>query len=190
MSGKEAIIERIIADAQDQANDIVSEAQTAAKDICAAAESKVKANRQKATEKLIEDGEEILRRRMSVANLDAKKSRLFAKQKLLETVFDEAREAVLALDDEKYLLLIEKLIKGFSAEGETVTIAERDKKRITKKFLDGFGKKLTLSDSFGDFDGGIMLSKDGYDKNLTLDVLLDESRERVENKVAETLFGE
>ncbi|HRX14172.1 MAG TPA: V-type ATP synthase subunit E family protein [Eubacteriales bacterium] len=190
MSGKETIIERILSDAETKAEEIIADANSRAESIYAQANENVSSKHSKAKQKAASDATENLRRRMSVAGLDAKKSRLYAKQKLLEQAFVDAGKAVVAMDDKTYCELIGKLITRYAADGENVIICENDSKRITQTFLNKFDKNLKLAKNFGDFEGGIILAKGEYEKNLTLDVLLDESRERVENKVATVLFKE
>lgn len=190
MTGKDAIIEKILTDAQNKRDSIIAEADANAEKLiddakasCQTALIEEKA-KYEATEK------ELIRRKLSVATLDAKKNNLAVKQRLLETAFVTAHKKVIELPDKEYLALIGKLIVSFAEVGEVVTIAANDSKRITQEFLTKFGKELSLSKTHGDFDGGIILSKQGYDKNLTLDVLMVESREQLEDKVAEALFLE
>jgi len=190
MSGKEAIIERILSDAQTHAEEIISDATARADSIRTQAKEAAALKYDKAKLKSVADAAETMRRRMSVAGLDAKKSKLHAKQKLIETAFENAGNAVVKMDDKAYGEMISKLITRYASDGESVIICKNDAKRITQSFLNKFDKNLKLSNKFGDFDGGIILAKGEYEKNLTLDVLLDESRERVENKVASVLFKE
>ncbi len=187
---EKAIIERIIADAQKQSEDIIADAKIKAKSTTTKASQIVEENLTKAKEKCNLDSQETLRRRMSVANLDAKKHRLFVKQQLINETFELARKKIINLSDADYLKLIGNIINKYAVSGETVTISANDKKRITQEFLDNAKLDLKLSKEYGNFDGGVVLSKSGYDKNLTLDVLIKESRENVEDKVALVMFEE
>ena len=51
------------------------------------------------------------------------------------------------------------------------------------------GINLTLSDKFGDFDGGLILSENGVDKNFTFEVEVALLKEQTEAKTAKEIFG-
>lgn len=189
MSGTTSLAEKILLDVQAKIDKINADTEKSVEEILQKAQTEIEAEQLKLDAQCTADGEEINRRRLSVANLDAKKYQLSQKQLLVEKAYATAAEK-LHEDGRKYLKLIGKLITRYAETGETVTICEGDKKRITKAYLDGFGKKLTLNSQYGDFSGGIILSSKGYDKNLTLEVVLRQIREESENEVIEILFGE
>lgn len=188
MNGKEAIIEKIISDAKSKSNEMLSLANAKAKDISNEAQSQSDQRFELTKKTLAEQNSENLRRRMLVAQLDGKKLSLKMRQELLSDAFFQAREQVKALPKEKYLALISRLIKQYAEQDENVVICKNDAEKIDQKFLDTFMLNLKLSEKFGDFDGGIVLCKRGYDKNLTLDVLMKELREQKEDEVANCLF--
>ena len=58
-----------------------------------------------------------------------------------------------------------------------------------EKFAKEKGISLTLADKLGDFDGGIVLSENGVDKNFTFDVEVALLKEQTEANVAKEIFG-
>lgn len=108
----------------------------------------------------------------------------------MDECFSTALKKLRALDDKKYLSVIGALLTEAEG-GEKIIIAKRDKGLITGKFVESVlkGKKFTLS-AEGDFTGGVILSSDKYDVNLTFEALLSEMREDGAGEVAEILFGE
>ncbi|MDE6189496.1 MAG: hypothetical protein K2G37_04345 [Clostridia bacterium] len=192
MNNKDAIIQKIIDDANKAADDNIREAEETASQVLARAQKEVDryldANADKA-DALYADA---LSRSGVVANLDCKKLTLNAKKEVIAKVFDEAAAEIKA-DKKGYLALVEKMIVTCCDDKDEVVVCESDDKIITKKFVDDISKKvakkLTKSSTFGDFKGGVMLVGKNYDKNLTLDLELEGVREKVESKIVEILFG-
>lgn len=189
MSGTTTLTEKILQDAETQCQEIIAKAQSKADGIIAKADAEIAEEKQRLELEREAEAAEINRRRMSTAKLDAKKDELALKQQLMQSVYNTAAEKLLS-SNKDYIAFVGKLLKKYADKGETVIIAETDKKRITQSFLDGFKKGLVLSKEYGTFRGGIMLSKEGYDKNLTLDLVFDQTRESTENAVTKILFGE
>lgn len=85
------------------------------------------------------------------------------------------------------------MIASAADDGDVVVISENDKNVLTKAVFDKIsakiGKKLTLSDTFGNFKGGVMLLGKGVDKNLTFESELALLRDEVEPEVAKIMFS-
>lgn len=78
-------------------------------------------------------------------------------------------------------------------DGDVVTISKREKDIVTTELLAQFAKEkgisLTLSDKLGDFDGGVILSENGVDKNFTFEIEVALLKEQTEANVAKEIFG-
>lgn len=78
-------------------------------------------------------------------------------------------------------------------DGDVVTISQREKDIVTTESLAQFAKdkgiSLTLSDKLGDFDGGVILSENGVDKNFTFEIEVALLKEQTEANVAKEIFG-
>ena len=192
MTGKEAIIEKIRADARQKVNSTLAEGARKAQEAIALARAGVKIYKDRNMSESYAERDEIINRRITVANLDVKKLILKAKVTAIDKAFEEATKEIKA-DKSRYLELIKRMIK-FADDGDTVIISESDKDVITGQFIDecakNYGKKISLSREYGAFIGGIMLSGDNSDKNLTLEAELSELRGKYESQIAEMLFGE
>lgn len=189
---KEAIVEKIISDANLRADSIVGEANAKVDEIISAAAAECKAylySFKSETDKLVAD---VDARSKTVAELDARKLMLAAKTKVLDVVYERTLEDLRNLDKDAYSALIFAMLDN-AKDGDVVTISKREKNIVTKKSLDEFAKKkgitLTLSDKFGDFDGGVVLSENGVDKNFTFEVEVALLKEQTEAKVAKEIFG-
>lgn len=194
MNSSKVILDKIISDNQKIIDENIQKAQATANEIIETAENE----KQKAildykqTEKATYD--EIIRRRVTVAKLDAKKLLMNARRQAVDNLFGAAKSQILAYDTKKYLELIANMLKKYAEDGDIVIICEADSKRITAKFVDeqakALGIKLGFSKEFGSFEGGIILRGKACDKNLSLDVELASLREQEETQIAKMLFEE
>lgn len=188
---KDAIIKKIISDAELKSQEIVSEATKNSEAKISAAKKKAEDILNKAKNDSVTLKHDILVRQKTVADLDKRKVLLNAKQEVIDEVFSEALKELVSLKKEEYLDIITRLIKQYSEDGDEIIKGKGDK-HITNEYVENLSKelkkKLSLSKEEGNFNGGIMLSQKGCDKNLTFEALLRLSRDENEYKVAEILF--
>ena len=192
MNNKEAIIQKILDDAEQVARSNIDEAEKTARQIKERAEREVEKFKQENLTKADDLYADALERSKVVSNLDCKKLLLNAKKATIDKAFAEAVDDIMK-DKKGYLSLIEKMISSCAEDGDTVVICKEDEKVITKKFVTDLaakiGKKVTLSKDFGDFKGGVILEGKNYDKNLTLELELSAIRQETESKISKILFG-
>lgn len=189
---KEAIVEKIISDAHLRADAIIGEANAKADEVISAAAEECKAylyNFKAETDKMVLDVEA---RSKTVAELDAKKLALAAKTKVLDVVYERTLDNLRNLDKDTYSELIFAMLQN-AKDGDVVTISKREKDIVTTESLAQFAKEkgisLTLSDKLGDFDGGVILSENGVDKNFTFEIEVALLKEQTEANVAKEIFG-
>lgn len=117
---------------------------------------------------------------VKLGELEAGKVMLRAKQECVGLVYDGVRERILDAPDAEYLALVKKLISEYAEDGDEVIISSRDTKRITADWLEKAAgkKKLALSKSIGEFSGGIVLRNKRFDRDLSVDAIVDELKER------------
>ena len=194
MNNKEVIIEKIIKDAMAVSNDNISKAQKEADEIIEAAKKTAQEYSDAQLPKGDIQAEEIITRRAMVANLDCKRIMLSKKTEIVDSVFNSVADYMRKKDKKTYLALIANMIKKSASDNDVVVICEKDKDIITQKEIDAISKeakkKLTLSKTFGDFDGGVMLCGEKFDKNLTFELEFEQIKEESEEKLAKILFGE
>lgn len=189
---KEAIIDKILSDANLKADAIIGEANEKADEIISIAAAQCKEYLQQNNAEIDKLTLDIDARSRSVAELDARKLLLAAKTQVLDSVYAKTLEKLRNLDKEQYSALIFSMLEN-AKDGDVVTISEREKDIITKESLADFAQKkgisLTLADKFGDFDGGVVISENGVDNNFTLEVEVALLREQTETKIAKEIFG-
>lgn len=189
---KEAIVDKIISDAHLRAESIIGEANAKADEVISVAAEECKAylyNFKAETDKMVFDVEA---RSKTVAELDAKKLALAAKTKVLDVVYERTLDNLRNLDKDTYSELIFAMLQN-AKDGDVVTISKREKDIVTTESLAQFAKEkgisLTLSDKLGDFDGGVILSENGVDKNFTFEIEVALLKEQTEANVAKEIFG-
>lgn len=193
MDGQQKIIDKILSDATHDAGEMLSEALKKAEALVAAKQAEADAEYDISVEEARKAGEEVVRRRLTVADLEVKKLLLSAKKQAVDEAFEESLKKLLALPKEEYTALVESMIASAADDGDVVVISENDKNVLTKAVFDKIsakiGKMLTLSDTFGNFRGGVMLLGKGVDKNLTFESELALLRDEVEPEVAKIMFS-
>lgn len=189
---KEAIVDKILCDAQNKANSFVEDARVKADGIIAESAEQCKAylfSSKVETDRMCDDIES---RSNTVAELDAKKLILGAKIKIIDAIFARALEKMRTLDDERYKELLLGML-NIAEDGDVITLSAREKELLTKDDVDKFAKsrgiKLTLAENVGDFEGGMVFSGKGVDKNLTFDTEIAIIRDEMETSIAKEVFG-
>lgn len=189
---KEAIIDKILSDANLKGDAIIGEANEKANEIISLAANQCKDYLYKSKTEIDRLTLEIDERSRSVAELDARKLLLAAKAQVLDSVYAKTLEKLRNLEKEQYSALIFSMLEN-AKDGDVVTVSEREKDIVTKESLADFAKKkgisLTLADKFGDFDGGVIISENGVDNNFTLEVEVALLREQTETKIAKEIFS-
>ncbi len=196
--GADRIIQRVLDDAQARADSIKAEA--AEKTEAVESEAKEKANRRKdqILEQARKSAAEQKSRIIGMAQLEARKKLLAAKQELIGEAFQRALDELSILDGRDYLAIIHDLLLEMTDTGtETVIFNERDQKRITEDFWKEVNKSLTdqgkkgelgLSEETRTIKGGFILQRGGLEMNCSFESLLKRKRDELEYGVAELLF--
>ena len=184
----EKITARILQEAQAEADSLKksAEEETAA----AIAEAKAQADQIAADKaaQAVSDAAVLVERKKSVAELEARKMRLAAKQDMIEKSFTEAMKVLKAMPEADYLNFLQGQLKGFS-EGEVVLNAE-DKKKIGASLAKNLaGTGLTVSEETANIQGGFILKNGSVSVNGSLESILEGEKKQITAKIAQTLFS-
>lgn len=199
MQGIERIKEKIIEEAEREKARILSEADSKAKEIFERAKKKAEETENIIIEKAKKQAEEEKRKIISMAELEEKKRLLQAKQEIIDGVFKEAKDKIRQMDDESYKNLIFKMLIQSAAGDEEVVVAENDRERITKEFIEKVNEELKKQGKQGDLkitsyskdiSGGFILRSKNIEINGTFEYLIAVKREELETEVAKILFEE
>ena len=194
MKGTEKIIAHIRADAKSQADAVLAKAEEQAAQIRAEYDkqaAQVYADKVRAGTKACQDQMDSVQR---IANMEAKKTLLGVKQEMVSLSFEKAQALLTALPEEKYVAFLAALAAKAAVTGdEEIVLNARDREAVgaavvkaaNEKLADG---KLTLSDSCGDFKGGLILRRGSIEANCTAELLVDLCRGDLSAQLAKVLF--
>ena len=195
MNGIETITARILSDARAEAEQTAAEAKARADAIQAEAQAQADAEAEKILRKGQQDAEQRRQRLGSVAQLEARKLVLEAKQQMVSRAFSGALDRLCKLEGEEAVQLLAKLAASASAAGsEEVILRPQDRQAIGERVVQQAnqllgGGRLTLSEETRPLSGGLVLRSGPVETNCAFDTLVDLRREQLSATVAGLLFG-
>jgi len=199
VEGAEKIIARILEDARLKASNNIKEAEKQASDIINAAKEEAEKKRTVIIENALKNADEMKKRAISVAELEARKIKLKAKQEIITSVFEKAITALNSLPAETYAKILCNMIISSVAKGnEEVVLSIRDKERLGKEFIDDINRKLAekglkgdlrLSEQTANINGGFILKSGDIEMNNSFDALIKMKRNELEPEIIKILFG-
>ncbi|MHC4365162.1 MAG: V-type ATP synthase subunit E [Planctomycetota bacterium] len=194
-------------DAEQVIKKILSEANNEAAKIKAEADEKQAAQQSKLAQQLSEykkqsgilakkAAEEKKEHLLAAARMDIAKEYLAAKGKMLDEVFEKAREQMQNLRDDEYIQHMTKRMLDAVETGDEEIIVDKNEKRIDQEFIKninrelgpGFKGNLRLADEKQNLGAGFILRRGKIKTNLSLDVLLERARKELEIELAKELF--
>jgi len=198
LAGAEKLIEKIIGDAQRDAEVYWNEA-----------EEKKQAMRDKLNKEIDKRKAEIVRlsdeavrenkkRMAAVYDLEYRKQLLCAKQEMMGEAKTLAMQKLSSLSDDQYLAVLKQRLIDCAVSGKGGIIVSKNEKLIDKAFLHDINKALKKSFGTGelellsekrDFTGGFVYVDGGLEIDMSLEALLGEAWQQSETDVAAVLFG-
>lgn len=178
--GAQAEAEKIIADAENRAAEIIAAAKAEAETEA----EKIKAEAEKKAELIINSGK-------SSAELLKRDTALKCRRELIEKALTAVTEAVMAYGDKDYFDFLLTLIKRekLCGKGE-VYLSAKDKNRDTAAFKSELNAlDITLSDTFADINGGFILKYGDIQINGELSALIHEKRDVLTDELNKALFN-
>ena len=189
MQGKQKIIDDILSSAKATAKAIVAEAEAEVRAELDALRAELDAAQKEALERADAAAKELFDGQVKLGELEANKALLAAKQACVSAVYYGVKRKILSAPDAEYLKILQAVIVKYCEDGDEV-IAGKSDKRVTaewlKKVSSAAKKKLTLSKEKGDFEGGVILRNAKFDRDLTVDAIVEELKEQT---VYDTVTG-
>lgn len=196
MKGIEKITARITQEAQAEIDQVLSDARSEAAQI--AARYQAQADNEAASlaarnEKAAAEREERL---VSVAQMEARKVTLAAKQEMVEQVYRRALEKLRAMPQEQYTAVLAALLVQASSTGaEEVVFSPEDRDKAGKAAVAKANEQLpkgaaglTVSKETRPIAGGFILKDNNVEVNCTFDTLVRLQRAETAGAVAKKLF--
>jgi len=189
----ETITEKIRKAADDEAEALIVKAQADRDDILGKAEKQADAIRKEMEKKAAQDGVLFKERKVSVAELEARKLELATKQTAITRSFALALEQMSSMDQNAYVKLLVKAVSEAGVKDGELLFNKKDRESIGKKVVDEVnGKddtvKVTLAEDTIDAKGGFVLRKGSMEINATLETMVNAVKEAVTPEVVEALF--
>ena len=184
----EKITARILQEAKDEAASLVAAAEKEVSGKLAEANAQAMEIAAKSSAKAKEDVEILKERKKSVAELEARKMHLAAKQELIGKSFEQATAELADLPVEETLAFLKEQLAGYT-KGE-VLLSAKDQARLgdkLAKLLEGSG--LTVSRETADIAGGFILRDGSVSVNGSLESLLEAEKKQITAKIADLLFA-
>jgi len=190
MSRLDKIIDHITQEAREEADKILSSARNEAAKLISTgkrdADEKVKTIAKQSGL----DVAAAVKRIQSASELQEKRIILQAKQEEIEKVFSKAVEELESLDDEKYFKVLEGMISRYSSgEAGRICMSAKDIARMPDSFKKAAEKAhLSIDDTPANISGGFILSYGDIEENCSFDVLINTSKEELQDKIGQLLF--
>ena len=194
MKGTEKIIAHIQADAKAQADAILAQAEQQCASIREDYDKKATELYGEKIRRGVQDCQDKADSVERIARMEARKSILALKQDMVSRSFALACEKIVGLPEEQYIELLTKLAAEAAVTGdEEIVLNARDKAAVGEKLCAAVNKKLSggklsLSDSTGDFAGGLILRRGSIEVNCTVELLVELCRGDMSAQIAGVLF--
>ncbi len=193
MNGIERITQRITSDAQAEADRILGDARAEAARITAEFQAQADGENKELSERNRRAAQEREERLVSMAQMEARKVLLAAKQEVVEKAFALALDRLCAMPEDRYVAVLADLMAQASSTGtEEVVFSPKDKKKVGKLAVDkanaASGKHLTLSKETAEIRGGFLLKDRNVEVNCTFETLVRLQKGPASGAVAKLLF--
>lgn len=196
MSGLDKITARILEESAAKAKEITDEAKQKAEAITADGQRKTAEECERINKKAETVVLNTAEKGRTSAQLRHKQILLAGRQELIHEVIDTARQELSSLNDAEYKEFIVKLFnRHLPSQDAKLQLNAKDKTRLGVDTLEALkaaalanGAKLTISDEPADIKNGFVLSYGGVEENCTIDALLDQSMDDMQDKVKDILF--
>jgi len=194
----EQVLEKIRADAQRQADEILSAAREQTSAERARLQTDLDAFRQQTESLARKAGEEEKAHLLAAARMETARELLAEKRAVLDGIFAETLKRLQGLPDEEYRKLASKLMLEAVETGEEEVILDRHERRIGPELIDEVSRRLSRDDRRGalrvsdqrlDLGGGFVLRRGKIMTNVSFGVLMEQARKDLEIELAGMLFG-
>lgn len=183
MSNLDNIIEEILQDAENEANNIIKNVEIEVEALVGKTESEAQKKADKIIEKAKVEALQSKDRIISNSNLTARDNVLVAKQTMINKVFEMAKEKLKDVSHEDYLRFVENSLKKLEIKENSELILTEKEKNLTDGSL--FGIKVsdeTVQSGFSLKNGKILF-------NNEFGTIVDILKEDLEQEVANKLFS-
>lgn len=183
----QALTDRIRADAEAEAEEIIRTAKERAAEEVKLAETQAAREREKEEAAVAERIRAMDEGSAATVRLESKKIALAARRRVIDGIYDGALAKLNALGEKETLALFSRLLDEYAEEGDEVVLSEKfafpiGAEKIAEK------KKLRLSRERAKINGGFILRGKFSDCDISYAALLERDREEYQSELARKLF--
>lgn len=194
MGAEEKILEGIISDAEAQGDEIIARAKAQSELILAKAKDEAKAYSAEVVSSALMKAKTIKDNAESSASLVVRDGKLAKKREEILKTVELAKKHIVSLEDEIYFNKLLNLIKDYARSEEgTLLLGGADLKRniaLLEAALKKENINIKIADNQADISGGFILKYGSIEYNLSIDAIIDEKKELIEDKINTILFSE
>ena len=194
----EAIVDKIVGDAQKEAEKIITEVQEKVEGIEKTGKVDIEETCSRILQKAKDESIKRRERLKIAADMEFRKGELEEKQMAISLAFDQALKEIQNLGKAEYQNLIEGIF--LKSEGIEEVIITSDEKRVDEEFINRINKLLTRKGKKGNLKlsnerrsipgGGFILKKGKVESKNAFSILLESIRNQIESKISKILFEE
>lgn len=186
---EQAIVDRIISDAQKEAEAIIAEAERKAEQTVLQASLNAERVKKGVQAEVKQKTDGIFDGKAATARLDGAKILLGEKRGVIDEVYARALAGLNDLKEGDALYLAGKLLASYAEEGDEIVFAKNYRYSKGVSALPVVKEKgLKVSPAQADIDGGFILVGKNSDKDLSYGALLSSDREQNQADIASRIF--
>ena len=184
------IVARILSDANAEADEIVKNAELGAQKIVGEATAYAERVREDTAREVDERAQSLMEKRAADARLECAKILLTEKRKALDSVYALAMQRLVSLSKEDALCLYATLLECYAEDGDEIRLSQDCKYEADIASLPVIEKKhLTISSIRVPMQGGMLLTGEKSDKDLSFHALLSADKDENLATLAKELFN-
>jgi vacuolar-type H+-ATPase subunit E/Vma4 len=188
------IINKIRADADEEAGRILEVAESRAGDIVAAAEQRAEEHRASTLAEAETSAQREADRIVVSARLEARDAALTARRELMDEALAKTAATLASVSDIEYAGFLARRIAAVARGGETLRFGSADLGRseavIESLRMNAPGLVLNVASEPAEFERGVVVEGSRVRADLSLEAIVEERRDELELVAAEVLFGE
>jgi len=187
VNNESKIIDKIIADANVKAEEVITQAKAVVDQKVKEAEQKAKKETDIAIVAAKVEATKAAAKELSSAQMLAKKKILGIKQELIEQTIKKAKDKLLSYSDvEKEKIILSMLKKAVTNKNVEIILSPKDNLKLTASLLTAGYK---VSETVRDILGGFILKDGDIEYNYSFEAIIAVQREELEQISAKILFS-
>jgi V/A-type H+-transporting ATPase subunit E len=192
----EQVVEKILSEAKKEAEEIGRQSQQKLAKEQKQLEQELEQYKEQSAVLAEKAGKDKKEHLLSAARMEIAKQLLAEKRKILNEVFEQARQQFKELPKEEYIEITTKLMLKAVETGDEEIIIDTNESRINHKLIKEINRKLgtgykgnlRLSDQKENIEAGFILKRGNIKNNVSLDVLINQAKNELEIELAKMLF--